>query len=387
MSSVSSDPTSDRTGLQSAGLQSAGTNRASAPRTWRLATALLIFLTIVTLVPILAINANAEINANTQALIAANFVAPHLRNDESRTSRTYSARLNYRNDDCNDSGQGSLDNQTWPSPASAGTLIIKPKEGCDPSQYRVRVSNPRNPSTDALPVEIVVGFEPLVASSEADQTSDQELPDYDDLKKVKVPHPTPTPTPGGLSYSQAPEITAGTVSDTLVPGETKYYRVNVDWGQRSIAEVEFDKNNTGSYRSGQISIASPQRERTSATTFALLEQDRPHTAQHLATPRVFYDNRNKNLGLQEASNAGQWYVMVILDAGYEHRRPNDGTKWRQTLEPGPAPSAAAPSDNNGDGGSSIKASPNHRFLFIGLGLLATALITTGAFYLTTVRRK
>lgn len=382
MFSVSSDPTSDRTGLQSA-----GTNRASAPRTWRLATALLIFLTIMTLVPILAINANAEINANTQALIAANFVAPHLRNDESRTSRTYSARLNYRNDDCNDSGQGSLDNQTWPSPASAGTLIIKPKEGCDPSQYRVRVSNPRNPSTDALPVEIVVGFEPLVASSEADQTSDQELPDYDDLKKVKVPHPTPTPTPGGLSYSQAPEITAGTVSDTLVPGETKYYRVNVDWGQRSIAEVEFDKNNTGSYRSGQISIASPQRERTSATTFALLEQDRPHTAQHLATPRVFYDNRNKNLGLQEASNAGQWYVMVILDAGYEHRRPNDGTKWRQTLEPGPAPSAAAPSDNNGDGGSSIKASPNHRFLFIGLGLLATALITTGAFYLTTVRRK
>ena len=346
-----------------------------------------------TLVPILAINANAEsnanaeINANTQALIAANFVAPHLRNDESRTSRTYSARLNYRNDDCNDSGQGSLDNQAWPSPASTGTLIIKPKEGCDPSQYRVRVSNPRNPSTDALPVEIVVGFEPLVASSEADQTSDQELPDYDDLKKVKVPHPTPTPTPGGLSYSQAPEITAGTVSDTLVPGETKYYRVNVDWGQRSIAEVEFDKNNTGSYRSGQISIASPQRERTSATTFALLEQDRPHTAQHLATPRVFYDNRNKNLGLQEASNAGQWYVMVIFDAGYEHRRPNDGTKWRQTLEPGPAPSAAAPSDNNGDGDSSIKASPNNKFLFIGLGLLATALITTGAFYLTTVRRK
>lgn len=362
-----------------------------------------------TLLPILAINANAEVNAsadipdNSQALIPANLVAPHLRNDESRTSRTYSARLNYRNDDCNDSGQRSLDNQTWPSPASAGTLIIKPKEGCDPSQYRVRVSNPRNPSTDTLPVEIVVGFEPLDASNENTPTSGQRHPDYDDLKKVKVPHPTPTPTPGGLSYSQAPEITAGTVSDTLVPGETKYYRVNVDWGQRPITEVEFDKNNTGSYRSGQISIASPRRERTSATTFALLEQDRPHTAQPLATPRVFYDNRNRNLRLQEASNAGQWHAMVTLDAGYEHRRPNDGTKfrlstavdgdkvdgtkWRQTLEPGPAPSAAAPSDNNGDGGSSIKASPNHRFLFIGLGLLATALITTGAFYLTTVRRK
>ncbi len=280
-------------------------------------------------------------------------------------------------------------------------MTIDPEEGCDPTKYRVKINGAGTQFDSELPVEIVIGFEPQVDGSEAGPKNDREVPEGEDRDKVKVPSSEPKPTPGGTSYNKATEITPGTVSDTLVPGETKFYRMNVDWGQRPLAEVEFDKKQTDSYRSGQVFVASPRRTHTSYSNAESLDDDIPVTARAVSTPYVFYRNREGSTSQYEATDAGQWYVMVTLDGGDENGKQDkdiefrlstaldgdkvDGPEWRQTLEPGPAPSAEPSSDNDGGAGNSNanpdvraenidNAPQNNTILLIGLGLLAIVLI-------------
>ena len=147
----------------------------------------------------------------------------------------------------------------------------------------------------------------------------------------------------------------------------KFYRMNVDWGQRPIAEVEFDKKQTDKYRGGEIHIASPRRTLTSSPWSETLDEDVPVTARAVGTPYVFYRNREENVAHQEASDAGQWYVMVTLDGGKDNGMQAkdiefrlstalegnkvDGPEWRQTLEPGPEPTPEPPGTNDeGNGG-------------------------------------
>ena len=197
--------------------------------------------------------------------------------------------------------------------------------------------------------------------------------------------------------------------------------MNVDWGQRPIAEVEFDKKQTDSYRSGQIFIASPRRTHTSYSLSESLDEDVPVTARAVGTPYVFYRNREGSMSQGEAADAGQWYVMVTLDGGHENGMQDkdiefrlstalegnkvDGPEWRQTLEPGPEPTPDPPgtNDNGNDGQenngnsnddeSDVQAkdidntSQSNTILYIGLGILALILIAAVAVYFTAVRRK
>lgn len=84
----------------------------------------------------------------------------------------------------------------------------------------------REGAEQTTPTEIQVIEEPRV-------TNLGELPEV----VGSIPEPKELPTSnaqrvtGGLSFSDAPEITEGTWVDTLVPGETLVYRVKVEDGQ------------------------------------------------------------------------------------------------------------------------------------------------------------
>ncbi|MGJ4077956.1 vWA domain-containing protein [Corynebacterium macclintockiae] len=331
----------------------------------------------------------------------------------------YNVDVEYKNDSCSDKGSGHYNGSNWPGPPEAETVTIEPDEDCDPTKYRVKLNHTGTEIDHDLPVEIMIGFAPEVDGADAGPENDREVPEGEDKDKVKVPSTTPKPTPGGNSYNNATEISPGTVSDTLVPGETKFYRMNVDWGQRPIAEVEFDRKNTDDSRNGDIYVASPRREVTSEQTIRTLDKDVPTTARAVGTPYVFYRNREGNVGDSQASDAGQWYVMVTLE-GYDDNGKQakdiefrlstavegnkvDGPEWRQTLEPGPEPSPEPPGtsdDGNGDAKGSNSsddsnaqakdidnASQSNTILYIGLGILALILIAAVAVYFTAVRRK
>ncbi|WP_293819942.1 VWA domain-containing protein [uncultured Corynebacterium sp.] len=332
----------------------------------------------------------------------------------------YNVDVEYKNDSCSDKGSGHYSGSNWPGPPEAETVIIDPEEDCDPTEYRVKLNHTGTEINHDLPVEIMIGFAPDVDGADAGPENDREIPKGKDKDKVKLPSTSPKPTPGGTSYNNATEISPGTVSDTLVPGETKFYRMNVDWGQRPIAEVEFDKKNTDDSRNGDIYVASPRRIVTSDETTQTLDKDVPTTARAVGTPYVFYRNREGSISQGEAADAGQWYVMVTLE-GYDDNGKQakdiefrlstavegnkvDGPEWRQTLEPGPEPSPEPPGtsdDGNGDaqGGNSNddesnaqakdidNASQSNTILYIGLGVLVLILAAAVAVYFTAVRRK
>ena len=344
---------------------------------------------------------------------------------EDEDTHYYGTRVEYTNDSCSDEGGGSSSTTSWPDPPEGESVTIDPEEGCDPTKYRVKINGAGTQFDSELPVEIVIGFEPQVDGSEAGPKNDREVPEGEDRDKVKVPSSEPKPTPGGTSYNKATEITPGTVSDTLVPGETKFYRMNVDWGQRPLAEVEFDKKHSNDSRNGDIYVASPRRTITSKETVKSLDKDVPVTARAVSTPYVFYRNKEGNVSQDKASDAGQWYVMVTLEGYGDNGKQDkdiefrlstalegnkvDGPEWRQTLEPGPAPSQDPPGSGNDDGSGNSdgaengdgnngdeaaaqakdidNASQSNTILYIGLGILAVILAAAVAVYFTAVRRK
>lgn len=186
--------------------------------------------------------------------------------------------------------------------------------------------------------------------------------------------------------------------------------MNVDWGQRPVAEVEFDKNEEPGARTrrGNLYIASPRRAITSRPLSDELEENAPVTVQAVNTPYVYYLNREGAEQDWRTADAGQWYFVVSLEGYNDNGKPNkevefrlsaavegeraDGPAWRQPLEPGPAPSPEPPSSTGADGSAPQakdidNATQSQTIMYAGLGLLAIVLIAGGAVYFTTVRRK
>ena len=345
-----------------------------------------------------------SVQDNTQARIA---ITPIPLGFEGANWDDYGAEVEVRNDTC-DYRQTYEGTYNWPIPPSAENITITPDQSCDPTKYRVMMSGTGDLHDTELPIEILVGFEPIASESEAGPNYGSAVPESGD--EIKIPHTSPQPTPGGTSYATAPEITKSTVSDTLVPGEMKFYRMNVDWGQRPVAEVEFDKNEEpGSRsRSGNLYIASPRRAVTSDPLPEDLEKNAPVTVQAVDTPYVYYRNREGAEQNWKTADAGQWYIVVSLEGYNDNGKPNkevefrlsaavegeraDGPEWRQTLEPGPAPSTEPPSNTGADESDPQakdidSSTQNQTIMYAGLGLLAIVLIAGGAFSFTTVRRK
>ncbi|WP_420121039.1 vWA domain-containing protein, partial [Nakamurella sp.] len=78
-----------------------------------------------------------------------------------------------------------------------------------------------------MAMEIVVRMEPP-----ADTAGLLPQATKGDLLPAPV-HGTPTALPGGSSFNDAPVLTSGTtVTDTLITGESRYFRVPLAWGQR-----------------------------------------------------------------------------------------------------------------------------------------------------------
>ncbi|WP_277452411.1 VWA domain-containing protein [Janibacter sp. DB-40] len=84
----------------------------------------------------------------------------------------------------------------------------------------------REGAQQTTPAEIQVIEEPRVTNLDELPDAAGDLPEAKDLTAGDA-----QPIAGGLSFSDAPEITEGTWVDTLVPGETLVYRVKVDYGQ------------------------------------------------------------------------------------------------------------------------------------------------------------
>ncbi|MGD9482668.1 hypothetical protein WDH52_05300 [Streptomyces sp. TRM70308] len=133
--------------------------------------------------------------------------------------------------------------------------------------------------------------------------------------------PTPpsgeaAPARGGTSFNDAGSVGTGVWKDRLLPGESRFYRVPVDWGQRLFVRLEVpNADDAGEdaprYLSDGFALQmyNPARGRAFKADFPSYDGDQ--ASAELLGRTVDYGRRFADEG-RGFSMAGWWYVQVTL---------------------------------------------------------------------------
>lgn len=254
----------------------------------------------------------------------------------------------------------------------------EPGDGCDGTQFLVAAQFNTAGLGDAeqLEVEMSVQFEPL-PGNEAGTWPEGHGGSAPDPAPVAITDPRPVA--GGNSFSGATEVTEGSFSDAIVPGEFRYYRVPVDWGQRPVVTMRTGPSVRDSPDTMYAAMYGPVRHGVASEYVSFYEDGAELTA---ASDRpVNFTNRDANVGGARVAIAGEHYLAVSMNVqgsgpnGVEQPfefairmdgEPGEGPDWEPVNEPGPTPSSspigtdAAPggeaNDDNDDDNPSVVAS-------------------------------
>ncbi|APT88687.1 hypothetical protein CFRA_04795 [Corynebacterium frankenforstense DSM 45800] len=211
-------------------------------------------------------------------------------------------------------------------------------------------------------IEVEISFEPVpdekTQASYPDGEEGDNSTDHRDL-----PLEDASPITGGTGFADAVEVKPGTYSDTIVPGEYRFYKVPVDWGQRPVVTLRSNKSERENVDRIAAVIYSPHR-----VSSAELDVSPPHDGGSdsgtAATDRpVLFNNRASDTG-GPTSLAGDFYIGVAMyygrdtnavtgiDQPYEiafEGDKTDGPEWRMVNADGPPPSDTPPSTEKQEG--------------------------------------
>ncbi|WP_152427976.1 VWA domain-containing protein [Dietzia sp. UCD-THP] len=238
----------------------------------------------------------------------------------------------------------------WKSPGATHLVIpaTENEPACSPDGYRV-IAQRTGVSASELEVEVLLQFEPV--------PSDGEITGYPAVQSVPADAPAPdfgaaVPVAGGTSFNGADAVGPGTYSDALVPGETRFYRVPVEWGERLALGLRVPGSVRGALDHIQLEVANPFRVKPSTAVRTTFE-DGPEEVFLLDTIPVQYRNRDGDQEMSVQSQAGEHYIMVSLNDGSNSLprgieqpfelavaidgEPAPGPDWRPVFEDGPEP--------------------------------------------------
>lgn len=230
-----------------------------------------------------------------------------------------------------------------------------------------------------------------------------------------VPHTgRPLERPGGTGFNDATALTSGAWKDTVAPGQTRFFRVRVDWGQQLLSSVEVPAPAGSSGRStgsaGFLSDAlgmtvyNPGRAQLATNHFVPYKGDPSST--RIETAPVAYGNRQERsqAAVRAASIAGWYYVAVSLSPDMKRYFPDGAPVTLRvhlagTPRPGPryedgeAPDGfgADPGEDGGGGERQHAGGPGdddrlRPVAYGGFGLGTALLVGLGAWKLAARRR-
>ncbi|WP_371616852.1 hypothetical protein [Streptomyces sp. NBC_00454] len=179
---------------------------------------------------------------------------------------------------------------------------------------KVTRTAPKDGNPAAWPLELRVQREPGLASGSAPTTAPSVWPSA----SPTLPGTDPAPRAGGTGFNDARALDAGVWSDSLRPGQTRYYRVPLDWGQQLGLGAELAAaRRTKEYGSASdgltVSLYSPYR--------ALVDsKDASYDGKQasVSLPRtapVAYENRFSSDRNVEPVRMAGWYYVAVTMAG------------------------------------------------------------------------
>lgn len=131
-----------------------------------------------------------------------------------------------------------------------------------------------------------------------------------------LPGSEPVPRTGGTGFNDARALTSGVWRDELLPGQTRYYRVPLDWGQQlgvgaELAAARMTKQNGSASNGLTVALYSPYRALVS-------DESAPYDGKQAGltlakTPPVAYENRfSSDRDVQAVGTAGWYYLGVTM---------------------------------------------------------------------------
>ncbi|MDF9814398.1 hypothetical protein [Streptomyces sp. SPB162] len=124
---------------------------------------------------------------------------------------------------------------------------------------------------------------------------------------------TPKPAQGGTSFDNAAAIKSGIWNDKVLPGETRFYKVPVDWGQHAVLFADFAnapaaKENSYQSAGVRLDAYNPARGHIDDDTESYAGKQTSITGQ---TVPVSYANRFESGGKVSATRFAGWYYFAV----------------------------------------------------------------------------
>jgi hypothetical protein len=146
-------------------------------------------------------------------------------------------------DDC-ERATAHLTDDGGPRPiGTAVSRLIGVATGCqDANQYTLSVHRTSAATSDpgGWPLELRFVEEPALQAG----TTARPAPAFGTASPTPLITGTRQPARGGVSFETAAAVKTGIWRDQVLPGETRFYRVPVDWGQRATVFADFSSATT-----------------------------------------------------------------------------------------------------------------------------------------------
>ena len=272
--------------------------------------------------------------------------------------QSVNVRLAAQNESGSDCSEDNAATQTtgggFEAPESAVVEFADQEAGdaCDAAGWvlAAQVHSAGRGDSEEVEVEMSVQFEPLPGN---------EIGTWPEGHPGSAPDPAPVdladpqPVVGGNSFTGAAPVSEGSFSDAIVPGEFRYYRFPVEWGQRPVVTVRTGSSVTESSDMVSSSLYGPVRHDLAGGTESF--HDEPGELTIAADRPINYRNRDANVAGASAAIAGEHYVAVSMNVsgtgalGVEQPfeigvrldgSPGSGPEWEPVNEPGPTPSSS-----------------------------------------------
>ncbi|MFE2352858.1 hypothetical protein [Streptomyces parvulus] len=183
----------------------------------------------------------------------------------------------------------------------------------EPGIYYVAVerARPQDSPPEDWDLELTVATEPRPTRTEPTEAPEA----WDSASPEAVPGEA-RPRAGGSGFADATPLGQGVWSTGVRPGQTLYYKVQVDWGRRIHATAELDGTDEASgYATGALRLALHNPVRGEVDDAAKGYTGRPAAVGLAPLPPVAYPNRYATSGQVGAMRfAGDYYLVVHLAA-------------------------------------------------------------------------
>ena len=219
---------------------------------------------------------------------------------------------------------------------------------CDMSDILVKtqISDVTGVDTGDIGLEVSVFYEPIPSDEEKTEWSDGKIIKAGDYLG-EMPMKNPEPISGGTGFNNAVEITEGTYSDNIVPGEFRFFKIPVAYGQRPVVKVKTPESVAHNADSLGFGIYDPMRNELVRTPLNFFmdaaESDAETLSQYVwhgtHTPYqgeyyIWVGMGWVHEGYDVAGVEQPFEFEVVMDG----EPANGGPDWTPTHEDGPEPS-------------------------------------------------